>query len=829
VPALDLGAACRVDPPFPGLRPFEAHESHLFFGRESQAEDLLQRLSRNRLLAVVGTSGSGKSSLVRAGLLPDLHRGYLLGATSRWRIALLRPGRDPLKALAEALAAPEALGPDPSGRRELGLRATSYGLLDAVGTAALAPGEALLVVVDQFEELFRFERERGRGSDDTLFVSLLLEAAHGFRAPLYVVLTMRSDFLGDCARFDGLPEALNRGQYLVPRLTREQRQQAVEQPLGLAGASIEPGLVQLLLNDSGDDPDQLPLLRTYREWKRAGASGPLGFSHYEAAGRMGRALNDHAEELVASFASPDALRWVERLFRCLTTVDGTRMVRRPARLSRLLDVTGAPPDELKEIVERFAAPEHNLLVTSAGLLPESVVDISHESLIRKWGRLRAWVQHEAKSAEWYRDLVRDVERGAAPWRDPDLARVEALSEEDGWSEAWADQYSPGNPHAVQGVVAFLRASRRLVEEEAKREREKRQQEEDHRRRELEVAKQLARARLRARRWLSMTVALLVALLAAIGYFVRREVVKSREAAEKEKDWTRRFAEASEELIRAREQQKSLLKDRETTLVLLEASQDQGERRALEAQLDTLQRKYAESVAESQKVQGRLEAQRSLQETDSNQAVLGKQIADLQARLKEAQRQRDEAQRSLEAMATAEQRDAGYWKSRVQRLESELQVRGSHSPLLAVLPQRSYMQVTKPPFDSGGVGAETVGMALGDLGGSGASNAQVYLFVGKDVAGNETTFTNDSRRIRLLLAALSGRTGCPGISDDRRLHCFVANKQETISRTQRLGGFRYREQDYDVTSVAWTNAPLGGNDVITLLISPAVRRPLASAK
>jgi hypothetical protein len=104
-----------------------------------------------------------------------------------------------------------------------------------------------------------------------------------------------------------------------------------------------------------------------------------------------------------------------------------------------------------------------------------------------------------------------------------------------------------------------------------------------------------------------------------------------------------------------------------------------------------------------------------------------------------------------------------------------------------------------------------------------------VFVGRDVAGHETTFTTDTRRSRLLLAALSGQTRCPGVSADRRLQCFVANKEETVTRTQRLGSFRYREQDYDVTSVAWTNAPLGSNDVLTLMINPAVRRPPASAR
>ncbi len=139
----------RPDNPFPGLRPFEPHESALYFGRDDQIDELLERLAEARFLAVVGTSGSGKSSLVRAGLIPALQRGHLAGGGSRWRVAMFRPGDDPLGGLAQALGRPRDL-----------IGQSSFGLVEAART--LDAGEKLLVIVDQFEELFRVRQAGSR-------------------------------------------------------------------------------------------------------------------------------------------------------------------------------------------------------------------------------------------------------------------------------------------------------------------------------------------------------------------------------------------------------------------------------------------------------------------------------------------------------------------------------------------------------------------------------------------------------------------------------------------------------------------------------------------
>ena len=183
--------------PFPGLRPFEPDWSALFFGRDEQTDQLLDKLARRRFVAVVGDSGSGKSSLVRAGLIPAIHLGYLRTG-SRWRIAVMRPGSAPMRHLRDALAGPDVLAgaPDLTGT----LERSSLGLAEAVKAGQRGETWNLLVVVDQFEELFRQARDQaGATEEQAHFVKLLLAASEQESVPIYVVLTMRSDSLGDCA------------------------------------------------------------------------------------------------------------------------------------------------------------------------------------------------------------------------------------------------------------------------------------------------------------------------------------------------------------------------------------------------------------------------------------------------------------------------------------------------------------------------------------------------------------------------------------------------------------------------------------------------------
>ncbi len=510
--------------PFPGLRPFEFYESHLFFGREGQNESLIEKLRRTRFLAVVGTSGSGKSSLVRAGLLPALLGGMMPGAGSAWHVALLRPGSDPLGNLARAFCSPDAFGAEEEAENrelhsvitEATLRRGNLGLIEAVRQANLPPNENLLVIADQFEEIFRVEQgsvNAERANDKTAFIKLLLAAAAQRDLPIYVVLTMRSDYLGDCAQFQDLPEAINESQYLIPRLTREQMRAAITGPVAVGGATIAPRLVNRLLNEIGDNQDQLPILqhalmRTWdeakREWESKGFDGApqasLDLHHYRAIGGMAFALSRHADEAyeeVGQRQGEKGRRLTERIFKALTEKGAdNREVRHPVKLSELCAVTEADEREVSVVIETFRAAGRSFLMPPADttLTPETMIDISHESLIRNWKgdgqekRLCEWVEDEARSARIYLRLLETAllhQQGeAALFRNPDLQLVLKWQAEAKPNSVWASRYSPKSQtshHSTPTESApadlfniardFLQASQRQeAEEQAERER-----------------------------------------------------------------------------------------------------------------------------------------------------------------------------------------------------------------------------------------------------------------------------------------------------------------------------------------------------------------------
>jgi energy-coupling factor transporter ATP-binding protein EcfA2 len=619
--------------PFPGLRSFEAEESLLFFGREAHIDELLERLGDNRFVAVTGTSGSGKSSLVRAGLRPALHRGYLVDATSRWRFATLRPGTAPIDALAGALM--EGLGLESLDDVRRPLCATSAGVSQVVSRAGLARGESLLIVVDQFEELFRFEVTRDEDANAALFVSLILAAAQQRDVPIYVVATMRSEFLGRCSEFTGLVEAFNRSQYLVPRLTRDQRREAVERPLKLFGIAATPALVQQVLNDAGDDPDQLPvmqhvLVRSFREWERSGATGPLDLRHYEAVGGIERALDRHGDEILSGMT--DQERAVsEKLFRSLTVGQGGVALRRPRRMRQLYTIAGATgldaQRQIDHIVTTFAHRDNSfLMLSSATLTPETVADITHESLIRKWKRLERWVRAETRSGEWYADLSRDVVRyrtaEVSTWQDPELSGVLRRRDEDGWNDAWANQYRREGDPAFSEVTGFLDESTRQQTE---------------RRREAALQKEAAtRAR---RRSIAVRAALFLGVVAVSILAYRLVIVAQREAATRQL-----YEELSQQGQKSQADVEALRAQLAAASKPTPASASPEDKARQAQQVEQLAQKLALAAAKSSESEAALAKLRKDQElSNSDRGGLLKRIETLQQQLTQSNTERDALQ------------------------------------------------------------------------------------------------------------------------------------------------------------------------------------------
>ncbi|RZL88857.1 MAG: hypothetical protein EOP82_21560 [Variovorax sp.] len=508
--------------PFVGLRPFTEKEALLFFGRDAHVRDLLIKLEqKQRFVAVLGSSGTGKSSLLRAGLIPALHRGGLPPRTTegdgagsgvqRWNVCIFQPGDAPLANLAHALIG-DARWVDSADRN-----AAAASLASLLGASPLALAdlyrqkadrfgdEALLLVVDQFEEIFRYHQRNIDEADS--FVKLLLRSASE-DLPIYVVMTMRSDFLGNAVAFQGLPEAINSGIYLTPRLGPDQIKSVIASPLSLVGGEIDPVLANRLVNMLGGE-DELPILQhaLMRMWHRARSFSRtrIEASDFEAVcapsdcalevggtrrdallePMLSFAIDNHASEIYASLTSAQQ-PIARQFFLALVERRDGRDVRRPQTQSELLRQLGHGAQEsLLAVIEAFRVEGVGFVLPAPGrpIGQEDPVDISHESLFRRWHLFQEWLDEEeldvAELREWQQRANRQ-KRGTGGWLDDsDCDRALRWRTRVGHRPrpvGWASRYI--RPTSYKQIQDYVRSSVNLViQARTEREQLKREAEE----------------------------------------------------------------------------------------------------------------------------------------------------------------------------------------------------------------------------------------------------------------------------------------------------------------------------------------------------------------
>lgn len=471
--------------PFPGLRPFTMDECHLFFGREGQVDDILLKLSRHHSVTIMGYSGSGKSSLMNCGVVPVLLGGFMTHTSPHWAVIASRPGITPITNLTNAitnfLAQSGRIDPKDLQIHQAiissVLRSGPDGLVEVCRYIQARDGENVFLLIDQFEEIFRFKDmdDVEFANDASLYVNLILNAVHQREVPVYVSINMRSDFIGDCAVFPGLTQMINESNYLVPQMTRDQKRMAIEGPIAVGGGKISNRLLKRLLADLGDNQDQLPILqhammRTWDYWIANREPGePIDLRHYNAVGKISQALSLHANEAYDELTQREK-EIAEVLFKSLTEKNlDNQGIRRAGKVSLICELAEASEAEVIKVIEEFRKPGRSFLMPGSHvtLTSNSTVEISHESLMRIWTRLNAWVDEEFDSAQMYKRISEAAAMyqigKTGLWRPPDLQLALNWQKKQRPTRTWAQRYD----EAFERAIVFLDTSRITYEAELK--------------------------------------------------------------------------------------------------------------------------------------------------------------------------------------------------------------------------------------------------------------------------------------------------------------------------------------------------------------------------
>jgi len=484
--------------PYTGLRSFTEEESLYFKGREEDIDQATEQLQKNKFLMLTGASGDGKSSLIYAGIIPNARAGFLKSKYTQWCVADFRPERTPFHNLCKAIARQLDIA-NPytvqaelnhgfsaiidlyrNSKRNLDTNSMAWQLADDAGKAALKREAAnFIILVDQFEEFFTNPENYHKGvpsSDANLVLNLLLETARialEEDLPIYIVFTMRSDYIGQCAGFRGLPEYIGFSQFFVPRLNRTQLQQVIEEPATLSANRITRRLTERLIHDLTEGVDQLPILQhALNQIWHATDNGKeeMDLIHYAMVGGMPvnelpdeqvdrfkkwfvglppeikacyhepnlqNVLDTHTNKLYEQAAEyyaqktrkrisdEDAKSIIKTAFICLTKIDQSRAVRNRMTLKEITNILGRPEfgtNAVGEVLNIFREPGNTFIRPFIMDDPDShvlnetdVLDITHESLIRNWEYLEQWAKEEFDnytiSLDFEQQLNRWVESG----------------------------------------------------------------------------------------------------------------------------------------------------------------------------------------------------------------------------------------------------------------------------------------------------------------------------------------------------------------------------------------------------------------------------------
>lgn len=511
--------------PYKGLYAFSTADSADFYGREATVKYLLQRLDEMPMAFLIGSSGSGKSSIIRAGLIPALMNSERLmepgGARpAGWSIVEFRPGADPFHALAEALTRLPRVNIDVGQvTRRLSAENATLGALN------LLPAHTrTLIFADQFEELYTL---CASATTRRTFIDLLLNSAlaPASDAPIILIIAMRADFLSQALTHRALADALQRGGIVLGPMTRQELQRAIEAPARNRGVAYEPGLTERLLDDVGQEPGNLPLLQfaLAELWLRR-TGYVITHEAYDAIGRVSGALASYADQVYAGLTDEERATARRLLIQLVQPGDETGDTRRPALRTELSNAAWSLAQKLADL---------RLVVTGHNDSGESV-ELVHEALIRSWTQLREWMDEDRDFRRWQQRLRTYVQQWIASDREADaLLRGVVLTEAERWVAVRRNDLSPNEQALIDASIDARNA--KLAEIETARQveltrtqalamAEMQRAEAEHRRAEVE---RTARQRLR---WLTFGLAGVLAVAIVAAAFAFRQQAEAQRFA-----------------------------------------------------------------------------------------------------------------------------------------------------------------------------------------------------------------------------------------------------------------------------------------------------------
>ena len=453
------------EPPFQGLQYYDEKDADRFFGRETLVAQIIGRLANSRFLTVIGASGSGKSSVVRAGVIPALRRGERLADGSvpptdsaQWDIRIFTPSAHPLDALAASLTREsESVSAATALRADLAQQPQALNLI-ARRLLAQNGKKRLMLVIDQFEEIFT---QCHQDDERNVFIENLLSAVDpGDSQPITILLTLRADFYAQLAVQDQLRELVSHNQEFIGAMSREELTRAILQPAALGNWKVQEGLVEVILDDLGSEPGALPLLShaLLETWKRR-RGRVLTVSGYTASGGVHGSIAQTAETVFRQRLSVEQQPIARMIFVKLAEIgDGALDTRRRAAFSELI-TRATDPVTIDAVLGILTDAR---LITTDTLEPGDtrIVEVAHEALIREWPTLRDWLNQNRAGLLLHRQLTEDTNDWTKLGRDPGaLYRGVRLQQMLEWAKT--------NPDLISlSEQEFLDASQKIERQES---------------------------------------------------------------------------------------------------------------------------------------------------------------------------------------------------------------------------------------------------------------------------------------------------------------------------------------------------------------------------